>query len=80
MKTTVKSASFGFQPITLEVVIESRKELASMWAALNASSSTLFSNAAGRDHIQALVSMVCNSSLFKALDLLAITNNLKEKL
>lgn len=58
-----------FQPITLELVIESKAELAHLWACFNSSLSTLMSNARDFPNIKSMVDSLASSSIDPSLEL-----------
>jgi len=70
-----------FTPITLEITIETKQELAALWCALNSPERSLQANTSGYTKVKAALEEDAQSTLFdlfKEVDSYALNLGLKE--
>ena len=77
MKVNVKTQEVTFNPINIELTIESKAELLSLWAALNSSTVTLRQNSGKYEAMAKRVNGDLTMDLWNAVDQITDELNLK---
>ena len=77
MKVNVKTQEVTFNPINIELTIESKAELLSLWAALNSSTSTLRKNSCNYESVAKCADSSLVVPFWKAINEITDDLNLK---